>query len=113
MCLCGEPKSEHYDEVDPPLFPTGAVDICGNRSWCGCEGFEEDEDAGTTDRPTLDSGLRRVVTDADVDRGAERLAEQGTRLERETQELLAKTEELKRNCKRLFVRIIHAWEARN
>jgi len=43
MCVCGEPKSEHYDEVDPPPFPTDAVDVCMNRSSCGCEGFELEE----------------------------------------------------------------------
>ncbi len=46
MCCCGERKSEHYDEVDPSPFYSGdsdgLVDRCSNRSWCGCEGFEEE-----------------------------------------------------------------------
>ncbi len=43
LCACGEPKDEHYDEVDPPPFlgyGIDAADVCRNRTICGCEGFE-------------------------------------------------------------------------
>ena len=44
LCVCGELKSEHYDELDPPEFMNGRavqVDACRSFSQCGCEGFEE------------------------------------------------------------------------
>ena len=45
ICYCGDPKDEHYDEVDPPPYlgyGVDAADICRNRATCGCEGFEEE-----------------------------------------------------------------------
>ena len=42
MCECGELKSEHYDELDPPEFMNGRavqVDACRSFSQCACEDF--------------------------------------------------------------------------
>ncbi len=77
---------------------------------------KEERNAGTSERSVVDSGLRRVVTDADLERGAERLAEQATRLERDSENLLRLYEETHRNVRNAFVRIVlarRAWESRN
>ena len=46
ICVCGEPESEHYDEVNPPPslgYGTDSTYTCKHHSRCGCEGFEAEQ----------------------------------------------------------------------